>query len=81
MRCKVEAIALILWPALMSAARGYHDAGTVFGDMIVAALMIVCVRCVASCLRNDKARHAMIELKHDELEFRDAQNDADSSCS
>ena len=54
MRCRIEAIVLILWPMLMSAARGYHDAGTVFGDMMVAALFIICVEATKACLKEDE---------------------------
>lgn len=38
LRAACEAAALIIWPAVMAATRGYYDAGTVFGDMIVAAM-------------------------------------------
>ena len=64
---------LVLWPTLMSAARGYHDAGTVFGDVMVAGLGIVCASCVISCLMKDKAMHEEIEIQHEEIEFRKAQ--------
>lgn len=66
-------ITLVLWPTLMSAARGYHDAGTVFGDVMVAGLGIVGAPCVISCLRKDKAMHEEIEIQHEEIEFRKAQ--------
>lgn len=54
MRHILEIMALILWPILMSAARGYHDAGTVFGDMMVAGLFIVCVETTIACLKEDE---------------------------
>ena len=54
MRCRIEAIALILWPILMSAARGYHDAGTVFGDMVVAAFGIFLTECAIHWLMEGK---------------------------
>lgn len=38
LRAACEAAALILWPTLMSVTRGHHDAGTVFGDILVAAM-------------------------------------------
>ncbi len=64
---------LVVWPTLMSVARGYYDAGTVFGDVMVAGLGIVCAACVVSCLKKDKAMHKGIEIQHEEIKFRKAQ--------
>lgn len=81
MRCSIEAIVLILWPVLMSAARGYHDAGTVFGDMLVAGLFIICMRCTVSCLESDKAKRETIEIQYEKAGQREVQNNAERSCS
>lgn len=64
---------LVLWPTLMSSARGYHDAGTVLGDVMVAGAGIFLGICVASCLKKDKALHQKIEIQHEEIKFRKAQ--------
>lgn len=64
---------LVIWPTLMSAARGYHDAGTIFVDMMVAGAGIFLCICVASCLKKDKAMHEEIEIQHEEIKFRKAQ--------
>lgn len=54
LRAVCEAAVLILWPTLMSATRCYHDAGTVFGDMIVAAMYCMIIEIV---IRETRKEH------------------------
>ena len=53
---KIWIALLIAWPALMSAVRGYHDAGTVFGDMMVAGMFILCAECVIREVLKERRR-------------------------
>lgn len=50
----IEAAALILWPLLMVFARGYGDAGTIFGDAMVAVLGVILTECTICWLREGK---------------------------
>ncbi len=54
MRHVIEAAALILWPLLMILARGYGDAGTIFGDAMVAALRLICTEAAISWLKENE---------------------------
>lgn len=54
LRAACEAAALIIWPAVMAATRGYYDAGTVFGDMIVAAMYCMIIEIV---IRETRKEH------------------------
>lgn len=56
LRAACEAAALVLWPALMSVTRGYHDAGTVFGDMMVAAGYCAIAEIVIRTTRKEKKK-------------------------
>ncbi len=50
----IEAAALILWPLFMILARGYGDAGTIFGDAMVAGLGIICAECMVRWSREGR---------------------------
>lgn len=57
LRAVCEAAALIIWPTLMSVVRGYHDAGTIFGDMIVAAMYCGIVEIVIRTTSKEKTKN------------------------
>lgn len=43
----IEAAAFVAWPACMALVRGYYDAVTVLGDMLlVVGLGVICLECV-----------------------------------
>lgn len=56
MRHIIEAAAIILWPLLMIPTRGYGDAGTIFGDTVVAAFGVILTECTVHWLRERKRR-------------------------
>lgn len=56
MRHMIEAAAIILWPLLMIPTRGYGDAGTIFGDTVVAAFGVILTECTVHWLRERKRR-------------------------
>lgn len=54
LRAACEAAALIIWPAVMAATRGYYDAGTVFGDIITATMYCMIIEIVIRERRKER---------------------------
>lgn len=47
-------LVMVVWPTLMSVARGYCNAATVLGDAMVAALGLICAGAAVAWLQEKK---------------------------
>ena len=53
-RRAAEMAAFAVYPVVTALSRGYCDAGTVFGDMMVVALGAICIEAAANWLQEGR---------------------------